>query len=70
MEKTFVEYLTDHIMGVACLNFVEKTFVGGCKITKLVKVFSLESFLLYSTSCNVTRGYLTTSFSRRCLVGV
>ena len=37
---------TDHIMGVACLNFVEKTFVSGCKIRKFVKVFSLESFLL------------------------
>ena len=30
---------------MACL--MEKTFVGGCKITKFVKVFSLESFLLY-----------------------
>ena len=38
-------------MGVACLNFVEKTFVDGCKIVKFVKVFSLESFLLYGT-CN------------------
>ena len=37
-------------MGVACLNFVEKTFAGGCKITKFVKVFSLESFPLYGTS--------------------
>ena len=34
-------------MGVAYLNFVEKTFVGGCKIAKFVKVISLESFQLY-----------------------
>ena len=26
---------------------MEKTFVGGCKITKFIKVFSLESFPLY-----------------------
>ena len=31
-------------MGVACLNFVEKTFTGGCKIAKFVKDFSLKSF--------------------------
>ena len=35
-------------MGVACQKFhVEKTFAGGCKIAKFVKVFSLESFPLY-----------------------
>ena len=34
-------------MGVACLNFMEKIFAGGCNIVKFVKVFSLESFLLY-----------------------
>ena len=31
-------------------NFVEKTFTGGCKIVKFMKVFSLESFPPYSTS--------------------
>ena len=29
-------------------NFVEKSFVGGSKTAKFVKVFSLESFPLYS----------------------
>ena len=28
-------------------NFVEKTFMGGSKTAKFVKVFSLKSFLLY-----------------------
>ena len=32
------------IMGVAC---VEKTFADGGKISKFMKVFSLESFPLY-----------------------
>ena len=34
---------------MACLkiNFVDKSFVGGCKIAKFVNIFSLESFLLY-----------------------
>ena len=33
-------------------NFMEKTFAGGFKFAKFMKVFSLESFLLYSTkSC-------------------
>ena len=32
---------------------MEKTFAGGSKTVKLVNVFSLESFLLYSTKhCN------------------
>ena len=39
-------------MGVAYLNFVVRTFAGGCKITKFVKVFSLESFLLYGNYCD------------------
>ena len=30
-------------------NFVEKIFTGGSKTAKFVKVFSLESFPLYST---------------------
>ena len=29
------------------MNFVEKTFAGGYKIMKFVKIFSLESFPLY-----------------------
>ena len=32
---------------MACPNFVEKTFAGGSKTVKFMKVFSLESFLLY-----------------------
>ena len=28
---------------------MEKTFAGGCKIAKSVKVFSLETFPLHST---------------------
>ena len=33
-------------------NFMEKTFVGGCKIEKFVKVFSLISFLLQGLFAN------------------
>ena len=29
-----------------CGIFVQKIFMGGCKIAKFVKVFSLKSFLL------------------------
>ena len=36
-------------MGVACLKFRGETFAGGYKIAKFVKIFSLESFPLYST---------------------
>ena len=36
-------------MGETCLNFMEKAFVGGSQSAKFMKVFSLESFLLY---CN------------------
>ena len=42
--------LNCRIMGMACLNFEEKIFACGCKITKFVKVFSLECFQLYSIS--------------------
>ena len=38
---------TGRIMGVVCLEFREKTFADGGKIAKFMKVFSLESFLLY-----------------------
>ena len=31
-------------------NFVEKTFADGSQTSKSAKVFSLESFPLYSTS--------------------
>ena len=34
-------------MGMACLKFVEKAFVGNCKIMKFVKAVSLENFSLY-----------------------
>ena len=34
-------------VGMACPNFVEKTFAGGSKTAKFVKVFSLECFPLY-----------------------
>ena len=37
-------------MGVACLKFCGENFVGGCKITKFMNVFFLESFLLYGIS--------------------
>ena len=36
-------------MGMARPNFIEKTFVGGSKTMKFMKVFFLESFLLYGT---------------------
>ena len=32
-----------------CPNFVEKTFTSSHKSSKIAKVFSLESFLLFST---------------------
>ena len=35
-------------------NFVEKTFTNSRKTTKLVKVFSLKSFLLYGATSSVT----------------
>ena len=34
---------TDCIIDVACINFVEKTFAGGYKITKFMKVFSFKN---------------------------
>ena len=34
-------------------NFVEKTFTNSRKTTKLVKVFSLKSFLLYGATSSV-----------------
>ena len=34
-------------------NFMEKTFTGGSKTTKFVKVFFLESFPLYSIRGNL-----------------
>ena len=40
--------------GMARPNSVEKTYVGGSKTTKFVNVFSLESFVLYSTSLTTT----------------
>ena len=36
-------------MGVACLEFRGENFCGWRKIAKFVKVFSLESFPLYSS---------------------
>ena len=38
---------------MASPDFVEKTFAGGSQTMKFVKVFSLESFLLYSSKLNV-----------------
>ena len=38
-------------MGMARLKFHGKTFMGGCKIAKFVKVFSFESFPLYGIIC-------------------
>ena len=40
-------------------NFMEKTFVGGSKTVKFVKVFSLESFLLYGIEHAVWSGKLS-----------
>ena len=34
-------------------NFVEKTFAGGSKTAKIVKVFSLESFPLYGINYDI-----------------
>ena len=41
-------------MGVACPNFRGENFISICKIAKFVKVFSLESFPLYSTYFSLT----------------
>ena len=43
-------------------NFMERTFAGGSKAVKFVKVFSLESFPLYgmhTISGNVVQGCLS-----------
>ena len=39
---------------MACPNFMEKTFVGGSKTVKFVKVFSLKNFPLYGMTQNRT----------------
>ena len=55
-EKTFADWqegpfrrmLKSIMGGYGTPNFVEKNFVGGSKTVKFVKVFSLETFPLYS----------------------
>ena len=47
-EKTFIDCLLVPLMDTMPPNFAEKTFVNSHKVSKFAKVFSLESFLLYS----------------------
>ena len=48
-EKTFTDCLKPNISECGTpQNFVEKTFTDGSRTSKFVKVFSLESFPLYS----------------------
>ena len=67
-EKTFVDQWEGAFHGenfhgvlicVACEKFVEKTFMGGCKIAKFMKTFSLESFPLYDNRQCVATGSVT-----------
>ena len=43
-------------------NFMEKTFVGGSKITKFMKIFSLESFPLYGMTLEPETSYYLGTF--------
>ena len=47
MEKTFTECQNLTQVGTAHPNFVEKTFAGGSKTVKFVKVFRSFSEVLY-----------------------
>ena len=43
-----------YVGGYGMPNFIEKTFTGGSKTAKFVRVFSLKSFLLYGMTGNRT----------------
>ena len=47
-------------------NFVEKTFAGGSKTAKFVKVFSLESFPLYGIKAIACYP----AFKHACILGI
>ena len=49
--------------GRHALNFAEKTFAYSHKTEKFTKVFSLESFLWYGTSCLGTRLFTAETFT-------
>ena len=55
-------------MGVAYQKFCGETFVGGYKIAKFMKVFSLESFPLYG-SCSPVQLALDWHGQKRHTVG-
>ena len=53
-EKTFTDFLKPNISGCSMpQNFIEKTFADGSRTSKFTKVFSLESFPLYSMCTKV-----------------
>ena len=54
METNFREILTGAAKRCHPPNFMEKTFVNSHKTLKFAKVFSLESFPLYSTQYLIT----------------
>ena len=64
MDKTFADCLKPIIGGCGTPpNFAEKTFADGLQTSKSAKVFSLESFPLYSRHLH----YLPTQFFVCCV---
>ena len=49
VEKSFMDCLLVPLKDATPPNFTMKTFANSHKTSKFVKVFSLESFMLYGT---------------------
>ena len=71
-QENFQGLLNGVAKNATCPNFVKKTFANSHKTSKFGKVFSLESFPLYSTSKSEMESLIhnmagTIVWSRDCL---